>query len=158
MSRIEDDIYFEIEILCDGIKENIGQLKKKKSEVLVNTYIHQCMFLVEEVLEYVRLQRRTTVYFVHEADDSTCDTCTLLHLNEVTHSQKGIKDAIKSFKEAVAFIFPGDSYPDYLFSLKAKMSFVDIYMTDLFYLEQTKVSPRPTELPHALTFEVNVMN
>jgi hypothetical protein len=158
MSGIEDDIYFEIEILCEGTKDILAQLRDKQADVLANTYMHQCLFLIEEVLNYIRNDKKTTVHFVGSADESTCDVCCAIHQKEVSTAQLKIKNVIDRFKESVSFIYPSGFYPNYLFSLKTKMTFIDIFMLDLFHLEKTQLIPTPVALPYALEFEGNLMN
>jgi hypothetical protein len=156
MSRMGDDIYFEIEILCEGIKENIVGFEEPRIDT--KNYLHQCMFLVECVLDYTRLKGKTIVHFVKKADRYAANTCKMIHLKQIGAAQAGIKNEIKNFKEAASNIFPGGIFPHELFSLKTKMLFVEIYMTDLFYVETTNLIPKVIELPDVLKFGSSVLN
>ncbi len=60
MSRIDNDIYFEIELLCNGVKSMLSQLKYLYVDILVNSYMEQCTFLVEHVLNYMANQQKPT--------------------------------------------------------------------------------------------------
>lgn len=159
MSRVDNDIYFEIELLCDGVKNNLSQLRNWEVDVLINTYMHQCLFLVEHVLNYVRQERKTTVHMVKEADENTRAVYRMVHLKELETSHTNIKEVFTRFEEAVSFIYPGETYPTRLLGLKSKMELIDTAMNDLFLLERTKlIRQKIKALPNALKFESNVMN
>lgn len=158
-SRIDHDLYFEVELLCDTTKEVIAGLKDKQKYVLANTYMYQCVFLIDAVLDYIRNQQKTTVHFIQSEDESTYEACRKLHIRQISASHTKLHDAFDKFKEAVSFIFPKERYPEYLFRLKAKMSFLEMVMTDLFHLEKVKLIPEKViESPNALKFGNIVMN
>ncbi len=158
MSRIDNDIYYEIEILCEGVKDNLAQLKYMEVDVLINTYMHQCKFLAEHVLDYIHHERKTTLRLVKQKNESSRSVYRSVHLKELQMAQSNMKESFERFNEAVSFIYPGESFPDFLLTLRSKMMFVEIVMSDLFHLEKTKLIPQKVKLSNALKFESAVLN